>query len=203
MDLSTHRAYVAHLCEQVRARALSVRYRLAPQNPFPAVLVDLLVEHLSLVSPHPGSLHKPVPTSKSVIGGDSAEASLSLALLVTLLTLQRRGTHSIRFHGQEVRIELPAGLAGVSPWCDVTRSMLSVFSNAQYDYIPPPFERPDVQFHPLTLPPDHLWPCSALRTDTYANGNSVVHPMVSPIATTKELWEGAPPVYFNVGEESH
>jgi acetyl esterase/lipase len=200
MDPCTHRVPVAHLSKLTGAPALSVRYRLAPQNPFPAALVDVLTAYLSLISPPPGSLHEAVPANKIIISGDSAGGNLSLALLQTLLTL-RRSARTIRFHGKEVPIELPAGIALISPWCDVTRSMPSVCNNALYDYLEPPHEPAETMYHPPPHEPDAVWPRSPPRTDMYCNASMVAHPLVSPLACPKEMWHGAPPVFMGIGEE--
>ena len=94
MDPCTHRVPIAHLSRLTGAPVLSVRYRLAPQNPFPAALVDALTAYLSLIHPPPGSLHDPVPANKIIISGDSAGGNLSLVLLQTLLTLRRARSQS-------------------------------------------------------------------------------------------------------------
>ena len=114
MDPCTHRVPVSHLSKLTSAPVLSVRYRLAPQHPFPSAIVDALVAYFSLLAPPPGSLHDPVPAKKIVLSGDSAGGNLSLALLQTLLSL-RRVCPTVRFHGKEVPIELPAGVATISP----------------------------------------------------------------------------------------
>ncbi|CRG85982.1 hypothetical protein PISL3812_02985 [Talaromyces islandicus] len=200
MDPCTHRVPLAHLCKLTGARALSVRYRLAPQNPFPAALIDVLTAYLSLIHPPPGSFHEPVPANKIIISGDSAGGNLSLALLQTLLTL-RRSVPMVQFHGKEVPIELPAGLALSSPWCDVTRSMPSVHNNAKYDYLDPPHAPVETLYHPPPHDPDDVWPRNPPRSDMYCNANMVNHPLVSPIACPKELWKDAPPLFIAIGEE--
>jgi acetyl esterase/lipase len=200
MDPCTHRVPLAHLCKLTGARALSVRYRLAPQNPFPAALVDVLTAYLSLIHPPPGSFHEPVPANKIVISGDSAGGNLSLALLQTLLTL-KRSAPTVQFHGKEVPIELPAGLALTSPWCDITRCMPSIQKNAKYDYIDPPHEPVETLYHPPPHDPDDVWPLNPPRSDMYCNASMVTHPLVSPVACPKELWKDAPPIFISVGEE--
>lgn len=184
---------------------LSVRYRLAPQNPFPAALVDALTAYLSLIHPPPGALHDPVPANKIVIAGDSAGGNLSLVLLLTLLTLQR-SSRSINFHGKEIFVELPAGVATISPWCDITHSMPSAVKNAKFDYLVlPTFEGNEVAasipFAPAPFPPDALWPVSPPRSDLYVNAKTVLHPLVSPLAASPDLWKNAPPVFISTGEE--
>ncbi|KAJ5683794.1 uncharacterized protein N7477_000139 [Penicillium maclennaniae] len=204
MDPCTHRVPVAHLSHLTGARVLSVRYRLAPQNPFPAALVDALTAYLSLIHPPPGALHEPVPANKIVVAGDSAGGNLSLVLLQALMTL-KRASRSIRFHGKEIDIELPAGVATISPWCDVSRSMPSIIRNAKFDYLESPpgssLNSDDVPFAPLPFPPDALWPMSPPRVDMYCNANMVLHPLVSPLAASPDLWKDAPPVFISTGEE--
>lgn len=199
MDPCTHRVPVAHICKLTGARAFNVRYRLAPQNPFPAALVDVLTAYLSLIYPPEGSYHEPIPANKIVLAGDSAGGNLSLALLQTLLTL-KRASSTITFHGREVAIEIPAGLSLMSPWCDITRSMQSVQQNAIYDYLSPPPQPTETIYHPSSVE-DSVWPANPPRSDMYCNASLVAHPLVSPLASTKELWKGAPPIYMTVGEE--
>ncbi|PYI33063.1 hypothetical protein BP00DRAFT_424445 [Aspergillus indologenus CBS 114.80] len=202
MDPCTHRPTVAQLSKRTGAPVLSVRYRLAPQHPFPAALTDALVAYLSLISPPPGSLHDPIPANKIILAGDSAGGNLSLVLTQLLLTL-RRVQPTIRFHGRDIPIALPAGVATSSPWCDMTRSMPSVAHNAIYDYLDAPTSTPatDPFFRPLVVPADDIWPVKPPRVDLYVHASSLLHPLVSPIAGDAELWADAPPVLLSIGEE--
>ncbi|KAL5339173.1 Alpha/Beta hydrolase protein [Aspergillus crustosus] len=202
MDPCTHRVATSQLAKRTRSPVLSVRYRLAPQNPFPAALVDALAAYLYLVSPPPGSLHAPYPPNKIIIAGDSAGGNLSLVLLQTLLTLHRTST-TVTFHGTPVPISPPAGTAVSSPWCDVTRSMPSIFTNAPYDYLPTPHARPSETepFAPPAVPHDEIWPVSPPRVDYFVNSESILHPLVSPLATTSHLWKNRPPIFISTGEE--
>jgi acetyl esterase/lipase len=200
MDPCTHRVPVSHICKLTGARALSVRYRLAPQNAFPAALVDILTAYLTLIHPPPGSYHEPIPANKIIISGDSAGGNLSLALVQTLLTL-RRASSTVRFHDKEVSIELPAGVVLHSPWCDITRSMPSVDENVKYDYLPPPRQPLESMYQPPLNAPDEIWPCNPPRSDFYCNSGFITHPLVTPLACPAYLWQEAPPVYVTVGEE--
>ena len=74
-----------------KARVFSVRYRLAPKNPFPAAVLDALVSYFNLLYPPAGSFHEPVDPKHIVLGGDSAGGNLCLALLQTLLEIRRQG----------------------------------------------------------------------------------------------------------------
>jgi acetyl esterase/lipase len=58
------------------------------------------------------------------------------------------------FHGKPVKVRLPAGIALGSPSLDLTRSMQSSETHAQYDYLPPP------SINPANSPPCDIWPKS-------------------------------------------
>ncbi|PGH27416.1 hypothetical protein AJ80_00894 [Polytolypa hystricis UAMH7299] len=203
MDPCTHRSVTSKLAKLTRGRCLSVRYRLAPQNPFPAALLDALVSYLYLLSPPEGSLHAPVPAGKIVFAGDSAGAGLSLALLQTLLALRRMSPDgTIRFHGKDIPIQLPAGVTTSSPWCDQTRSLPSTFANAKFDYLRPPHQDTNSVFTPIPFPEDAIWPLSPPRVDFYAYASAAIHPLVSPLAGPSDIWKDAPPIFITIGEES-
>jgi acetyl esterase/lipase len=150
-----------------------------------------------------------VPANKIVLAGDSAGGNLSLVLLQTLLTL-KRAARPIRFHGEDVSVELPAGVATISPWCDITRSMPSILQNAKFDYLDPPVQLADdgedtaaekTPFSLLPFPPDGIWPVAPPRVDMYTHANMALHPLASPLAASPELWKDAPPVFISTGEE--
>jgi acetyl esterase/lipase len=77
----THRDLVGRLCIAAGARALSVDYRLAPENPFPAAVHDGVAAYRWLRS-------QGVPAKSIVVAGDSAGGGLTLA---TLLSLKQAG----------------------------------------------------------------------------------------------------------------
>lgn len=143
------------------------RYRLAPQNPFPAALLDALTAYLYLLHPPPGALHKPIPASKIIIAGDSAGGNLSFALLQLLLHLHRAGDNEdgyeviplsgpmhapkITWQGAPHEAPLPCGIVGASPWVDVSRCFGERFTHKDgtvgseesckgFDYLPTPRE---------------------------------------------------------------
>lgn len=124
-----------------------------------------------------------------------------MALLQTLLTLQRQGVETIRFHGKDVPIELPAAVSANAPWCDITRSLPSVRGNAQYDYLAPPPDEPASLSIPADMV-DELWPTNPPRVEMYVDAAAVIHPLVSPVVVKSERWKGSPPVYLTVGNET-
>ncbi|KIW97546.1 uncharacterized protein Z519_01130 [Cladophialophora bantiana CBS 173.52] len=198
MDPASHREPVSRLARLTGGRCYSVRYRLAPQNPFPAQLLDGLVAYLSLLAPPKGLPHDPVPAKSIVFAGDSAGGNLALALLQLLLTLQRMGVHSIKFHGVDVPIQLPAGICPNSAWTDISRSMPSINHNAHLDYLDPPTAGGISKSDPI---PDHLWPASPPRADIFCNASMLAHPLVSPLAASPEHWNGMPPAWLCLGNE--
>ena len=197
MDPASHRGACSQLARLTKGRCFNVRYRLAPQNPFPAAILDSLVAYLSLLLPPPGALHDAVKPEHIIFAGDSAGGNLSLSLLQTLLILRRAGIERIRFHGEDVPISLPGGVTGNSPWCDIARSSPSIFNNAHLDYLNPPSPTGSPSSHP----PDDLWPAKPPRAELYCDASMLTHPMVSPLAAGVDLWKGAPPVYVCVGNE--
>jgi acetyl esterase/lipase len=197
MDPCSHREVVARYAKLTRGRVLSVRYRLAPQNPFPSALLDALVVYLSLLYPPEGALHEPVPASRIVFGGDSAGGNLATVLLQVILQLHRSTSPSnlpvITFHGKQVEVPLPAGIALGSPSLDLTRSMQSSETCAQYDYLPPP------SISPAKSPSCDIWPTDPPRADLFCEGSALCHPLVSPVAAPS--WKGSPPMFICCGEE--
>jgi acetyl esterase/lipase len=94
---NTHRSLVARISRGSGARCLSLDYRLAPENPFPAAVDDALCGYRHLLS-------SGVEASRIVVGGDSAGGGLTLA---TLLALRDAGD------------PLPAAGFCYSPWADL------------------------------------------------------------------------------------
>jgi acetyl esterase/lipase len=195
MDPASHRKAVAKLCEKTGGRAMSVRYRLAPQNPFPAALLDAFVSYLSMLYPPSNSPHSAISAGNIVFTGDSAGGNLALALLQFILQLHRTakpGKPKVNWNGVMVDVPIPAGVALNSPWCDMTSSFDSIKRNAKYDYLP-------TTWNPEKIPSCSIWPADTPRADLFTDGSMLIHPLVSPVLA--EDWSSAPPLYFNVGEE--
>ncbi|KAI2628818.1 Alpha/Beta hydrolase protein [Hypoxylon sp. NC1633] len=196
-DPAMYRPLVNKLAQLSGGRVYSVRYRLAPQSPFPAALLDALVSYFTLLYPPPGSVHEAVAPEHIVFGGDSAGGNLALALLQTLLGI-RRQNRKITWFGEEREVPLPAGVTCCSPWVDVVQSMTSYEKNQKWCYLPVP-RLMDEDFQ-RTVPEDHLWPTKPPRKHIYVDDAYLLHHLVTlQIANT---WEGSPPVYINCGWES-
>lgn len=69
-DPATHRSTVKKLAKLTGGRCYSVRYRLAPQDPFPSALLDALVSYFTLLYPPPDAYHEAVKPEHIVIAGD-------------------------------------------------------------------------------------------------------------------------------------
>lgn len=197
-DPSTHRAVTSRLAKESGGRVCSVRYRLAPQAAFPSQLLDALMVYLSLIYPPPGSLHEAVPASNIVLAGDSAGGNLVFALLQFLLQLQRSSGSKepqVNFHGTQVSVPLPAAATAAAGWFDISRALPSITHNEKFDYLPPP-NHDDATSR---FPSDDIWPTTPPRGDLFCTLSLLDHPLVSPVLATD--WAGAPPLYFNTGEE--
>ena len=199
MDPCSHRVPISRLCRLTGGRALSVRYRLAPQSPFPAALLDAFLSYLSLLYPPTGSFHEAVDPKNIVLAGDSAGGNLSISLTQLLLQINRSHSprQAYRFHRQEVRfpLPLPAGIATHSPWLDMTHSFPSRTGNAKYDYLPPPL----IDEGLAAITSDSVWPANPPRGDLYCDLSMLCHPLVSPVAARD--WKGAPPMFLSCGQE--
>jgi len=107
----THRDLVSRLCRAADARALSVDYRLAPENPHPAAVEDGVAAYRWLRG-------QGVPARSIVVAGDSAGGGLTLA---TLLALKEKGD------------ELPAAGICMSPVTDLAKEGESMRTKVDVD----------------------------------------------------------------------
>ena len=90
---------------------LTIDYRVAPENPYPAALHDAVAAFDWLVAQ--GFLEKQI-----IVAGDSAGGGLALALCMYLKDHERA---------------LPAGIIAMSPWTDLTASGPSYDENYEKD----------------------------------------------------------------------
>lgn len=82
------------------AHVLTIDYRVAPENPFPAALEDAQAAYEWL-------LEKGFTQTQIFLGGDSAGGGLAMALC-----------HKLKDEGKR----LPGGIVAMSPWTDMTAS---------------------------------------------------------------------------------
>lgn len=125
----------------------------------------------------------------------SAGGNLALALLQLLMQLRRHHA-PILWHGETREVPLPAGVAVLSPWLDLTLSSPTwrLDTPTPYDWLPKPEALAKVR-----VPPCDIWPASPRRKRMYVVDALASHPLVSPV--TAPSWEGAPPVYVCAGWE--
>lgn len=117
-SLNTHRAFAARLAEASGVPVVSVDYRLAPENPFPAAVDDAMAAYRAL-------LREGIPPARIVIAGDSAGGGLTLAAIAAL-----------RDSGDP----LPGAGVCLSPWTDLANTGTSIKTKAPEDPILQPWE---------------------------------------------------------------
>jgi len=138
-----YRGFVSNFAFASGVRALTIDYRLAPENPFPAGLDDCL-------SAYEWLLQSGIAADKIVVGGDSAGGNLALALLVALRDTGR---------------PLPAAAVTLSPATDLAMTGKSSKTRLHLD---PYFSN----MVPNTIIPDYITdhdPCNPLISPLYAD----------------------------------
>ena len=140
-SIVSHRRLVTEAGRAARVRTLAIGYRLAPEHPFPAACDDALTAWRFLRNQN-------IPAAHIAIGGDSAGAGLTVALVSRL-----RDAHE----------ELPGCAWLISPWTDLTMSGSTLSSKDAVDplmhrqylieladaYLPAEMDRKDPRVSPL------------------------------------------------------
>ncbi|KAF2793393.1 alpha/beta-hydrolase, partial [Melanomma pulvis-pyrius CBS 109.77] len=185
------------LARETGGRCLVPDYRLAPQNPFPAAIVDLLFTYFSLLYPSETAMHSAVSAKNIVFAGDSSGGNLVLSLLALLQHIRDHNNGHVRFHGNLVDVPLPAGIATLSPHCDHTMSFESHGRNKPYDI----FILDMLPHLQPSFPACDLWPTHPPREDIYCDGPTLLHPLVS--VAIAPIWSAAnmPPMFLACGQE--
>ena len=140
-SIVSHRRLVTEAGRAAGVRTLAIGYRLAPEHPFPAAYDDAATGWRFLRD-------RNVPAGHIALGGDSAGAGLTVALITRL-----RDAHE----------ELPGCAWLISPWTDLTMSCSTVFTKDAIDplihkqylneladaYLPAGIDRKDPRVSPL------------------------------------------------------
>lgn len=108
---NTHKAMVSHICTAMQVTTYSMDYRMAPEAPYPAAVVDAL-------ACYKGLLEQGIEPSKIAISGDSAGGGLTVACALA---------------AKEASLPQPACLLPISPWADLTNSGWSYATKAESD----------------------------------------------------------------------
>ncbi|TPX58721.1 hypothetical protein PhCBS80983_g02956 [Powellomyces hirtus] len=217
-----YRNLTGRVSKGTNTKLFALRYRLAPEAPFPAALHDAFAGYLYLINPHHPSFrhldptHAPVDPKDIVFMGDSAGGGLALSLLNYLNLYLRSPT------GEHL-VPLPGGAVLLSPWVDLTFTSHSWHSNGKFDWLPAvardihSFVAPNVP-HPVYM---YFYgeSCTKTRSQLAALTNphekemeptvasSIVqdrveqfvrHPLVSPIFA--ETMAGLPPILIQAGD---
>ena len=138
-------------------RVVSLEYRLAPENPYPAALEDLLAAYRELLATGlaPGAIS---------LVGLSAGGGLAIA-----------GVLAMKLAG----LPLPGSVVGLSPWCDLTLSQITVRANRDKD---------------IMISPELLETAAGL----YTAGHERTDPLISPVFGDLT---GFPPLMIQVAAE--
>ena len=107
----SHRGLVARLVETSGISAFVPRYRLAPENPFPAAVRDGLDAYRALMA-------KGIAPGSILLAGDEAGGGLAF---------------SVALAARNAGLERPGGVAALSPWADLSLSGPSVLANRNAD----------------------------------------------------------------------
>ena len=107
----SHRGLVARLVEASGVAAFVPRYRLAPENPFPAAVRDGLDAYRGLIA-------KGIPPGSILMAGDEAGGGLAFAVALA---------------ARNAGIARPGGVAALSPWADLALSGQAILGNRGSD----------------------------------------------------------------------
>ena len=101
----------AQIGRRIDAAVISVDYRLAPEDPYPAAVDDAIAAYTAL-------LQRGAGPSSIVVAGESAGAGLAVATLVA---------------ARDRRLPMPAAAFLMSPWADLTQSGATMRSKRAVD----------------------------------------------------------------------
>jgi len=111
-SIQSHQSMVSHFSARLQTRILFIDYALAPENPFPHGLNDVLDVYQKLIADFP---HHEI-----IFMGDSAGAGLTVSAIGNL---------------SEANIQLPCGVVMISPWINLSCENDSLEENRALDPI--------------------------------------------------------------------
>jgi acetyl esterase/lipase len=155
--IASHKMMCIVMAQTLKMNVLLPEYRLAPEHPFPAALEDALKVYRWLLA-------QGYESGDIIITGDSAGGGLALATVLSL-----RDAHA----------PLPAAVAVISPWADLTHRGSSHVTLAKAEAV---------------LKTERLKEWALCYTDE-AN---LINPLVSPVYAD---YRGFPPLLIQVGSE--
>jgi acetyl esterase/lipase len=109
----THRGLIGKLAEAGEADAFAVRYRLAPDCPFPASVRDGIDAYRALIA---GG----VAPSQVVLAGDGSGGGLAFSVGLAI---------------RNAGLAMPAGIVAMSPWADLSLSGWALIDNQAADSV--------------------------------------------------------------------
>jgi monoterpene epsilon-lactone hydrolase len=163
-SINTHRELASRLSRAANARVLTLDYRLAPENLFPAAVDDSTAAYRWLLSVG-------VNPARLVIAGESAGGGLTIATLVAL---------------RDAGELLPAAGICLSPWVDLECLGESIVTKAEIDPVVN-------KNHILMLAKAYLGdtdPCTPLASPLYADLRGLP-PLLIQVGTAECLFDDA------------
>jgi epsilon-lactone hydrolase len=109
----THRTLIGRLAQAGDAAAFAVRYRLAPECIYPGAVRDG-------IDAYRGLLASGIAPSGVILAGDGSGGGLAFAVLLAI---------------RNAGLPLPAGIAAMSPWADLSLSGWSLLQNQKSDTV--------------------------------------------------------------------
>ncbi len=109
-SVKTHGRMASHFAKELQAEILFIDYALAPENPYPAGLNDLVTVYRELANRYPGY--------RIDFIGDSAGGSLVVSAIGEML---------------KIHLPLPDAVVLISPWIDLECGNPSMEENARLD----------------------------------------------------------------------
>ncbi|MDG1827376.1 MAG: alpha/beta hydrolase [Henriciella sp.] len=153
----THTGMVSHIADAMKASCWSMDYRLGPEDPFPAAIDDGVAAYKAL-------LETGVSPNKIIISGDSAGGGTAVATAIK---------------ARDEGLPMPAGLALLSPWVNLTNESWSYDNKAERD---PMITKASI---------DRM-------AGMYLNGADAKSPLASPVFADLS---GLPPMLIQVGPD--